>query len=166
MDNEIAGQEPVKKPEGVETTVVHAPEPDDYEAKLRAKDEEIAKISQEKENYKRAALKAKGKLPEEEEDLDEKMRRIAQETYLATQEAKALAEKDEMIRKMARDLSEAKLALKNRTQLTPTGGTAGPENEPEKKDNILSEAQLKELKAKFPHWTDKDIEAYKANLNK
>jgi hypothetical protein len=171
-----AGQVAVKTPdEGVKANVVPAPEPQklevDYEALLTSKDAELEKMRQERENYKKAALKAKGKLPDdysddsEEETLEDKMRRIAQEQFLATREAEAAAQKDALIKDMARKLNEATLALKNRSQITPAGGSSGPSNEGVVKDNTFSADQLAELKKKFPHWTDKELEALKRNLS-
>lgn len=173
MSDNNAGVEPVEKPQGVETKEAPAPEPQktqaelDLEAELASKDAEIERIREERENYKRGMLKAKGKLPEEdvEETVEETIRRITREELLNSQQAKAQAEKDALIQKALRENKELKLALKNRSNLTPSGGSAGPEKEVIK-DNTFSTDQIKDIKAKFPHWTDKEIEQFKQNLNR
>ena len=115
-------------------------------------------------------LKAKGKLPEEddnssEEDLDAKIDRKVQERLLATQEAQAVSEKDALVVSLAKKNKELALALKNRSQVMNTSGQGSNEDKPEVKvEKTLSQEQLNVLKAKG--WSDKKIEAYKQNLTK
>ena len=143
----------------------------DYEALLTAKDAEIAKVREEKDNYRRGMLKAKGKLPEEDdnslngEDLDAKIDRKVQERLLATREAQVSAEKDALIMAMAKKTKELTLALKNRGQVTSPSGAGSNQEQPEgKKDNLLSNEQLNALKARG--FDDKKIEEFKKNMAK
>ena len=143
----------------------------DYEAELNRKDAELAKIREEKENYRRGLLKAKGKLPEEDdnfsndEDVDSKVKRLVQEELLKTKEAQALAEKEVLISVMAKKNKELSLALKNRGQITNTSGQGSNQETLESpKDHILSNDQISALKAKG--WDDNKIAEFKKNLVK
>lgn len=142
----------------------------DYEAELAKKDAEIAKVRDERENYKKGLLKAKGKLPDEddnslndEEDIDSKVKRLVQEQLLETREAQTLAEKDVLVLNLAKKNKELTLALKNRAQVSSNSGQGSNQEKVESKsDNILSNDQLSSLKARG--WDDKKIEEYKKNL--
>jgi len=143
----------------------------DYEALLATKDAEIAKVREEKDNYRRGMLKAKGKLPEEDdsssndEDIDAKIDRKVQERLLATKEAQFSAEKDALIMAMAKKTKELTLALKNRGQVTSPSGAGSNQEQPEgKKDNVLSNEQILALKARG--FDDKKIEEFKKNMAK
>jgi hypothetical protein len=141
----------------------------DYEAELAKKDAEIAKINADKENYRKGLLKAKGKIPDEDdnssnegEDIDSKVKRLVQEQLLATKEAQAIAEKENLVKDLARKNKELTLALKNRGQVTSTSGQGSNQDRPEvKTDSVFSEAQLAALKAK-----GLNPEEVKNNLNK
>lgn len=141
----------------------------DYEAELKKKDDELVKIREEKENYKRGLLKAKGKIPDEDdnssnddETLDAKIDRKVQERLLATKEAQILAEKDAVILAQSRKLKELSLAVKNRSQISNSGQGSNQEMPEPRKDNILSNDQISSLKTKG--WSDEKIEAFKKNL--
>ncbi len=143
----------------------------DYEAELAKKDAEISKIAIERENYRKGLLKAKGKIPEEddnssnEEDLDAKIDRKVQEKLLATKEAQALAEKDVLVTSLAKKNKELTLALKNRGQISSTTGQGSNQDKPEPKtDNILSNEQLSALRSKG--WDDKKIDLFKQNMKR
>lgn len=142
----------------------------DYEAELKKKDDEIIRIREVSENYRKGMLKAKGKLPEEddnssEEDLDSKIDRKVQEKLLASRESQLQGEKDKLIVDMAKKNKELILALKNRDQITDNSGSASNQDKPEVKvDKVLSSDQINALKAKG--WDDKKIEEFKKNLNK
>lgn len=124
----------------------------DYSADLKAKDDEIIRIRKERDDYKAMGLKYKAKAKEEgkdadDEDMEDKMRRVAREEYLATQESRLSKEKDEYISKMSTELREAKLALANKPNGTSTsagGNSAAEDNKP--KDNFFSENQLAEIR--------------------
>jgi hypothetical protein len=94
----------------------------DYEAVLKSKDEEIAKISAERENYKKGLLKAKGKIADDDgdgqPDLEELVDRKVTERLLDTQLAKAQQEKDALITKLLKENKEAKVALQNKSQIS------------------------------------------------
>ena len=153
----------------VETPSQTQPEVD-YEAELQKKDAEIAKVREEKDNYRKGMLKAKGKLPEEddnssEEDLDAKIDRKVQERLLQTREAQVQSEKDALVLSLAKKNKELTLALKNRGQINTSSGQGSNQERPEGKvDNVLSNDQLASLKARG--WDDKKIEEFKKNLNK
>lgn len=141
----------------------------DYEAELAKKDAEIAKIAQEKENYRRGMLKAKGKLPDEDdnssndEDLDAKIDRKVEERLLASREAQVLAEKDALVIASAKKIKELSLALKNRNQVSSSSGQGSNQDRQEvRTDSTLSEDQINSLRSKG--WDDKKIEAFKKNL--
>ena len=172
MTEQIAGvQEPVKTPEdGTKeiAPIVPAVKPDvDYQTELAKRDAEIKRITEVSNNYKRGLLKAKGKVEDEteedeyEESSEERTRRIIREELANTDLAKALAEKEALVSQMANELSEAKLAIKNRSGMTPSSGAAGAE-ETAQKDNVLSEQQIQNLKARG--FDDKMIEQFKKNL--
>jgi hypothetical protein len=153
----------------VETSTQTQPEVD-YEAELQKKDAEIAKVREEKENYRKGMLKAKGKLPEEddnssEEDLDAKIDRKVQERLLATRESQVQAEKDALVMSLAKKNKELALALKNRGQISTSSGQGSNQEKPEGRvDNTLSNDQINALKAKG--WDDKKIDEFKKNLKK
>lgn len=142
----------------------------DYEAELARVNSELSKTQEEKENYRKGMLKAKGKLPAEddnsgEEDLDAKIDRKVQEKFLNTKEAQIQADKDKLIADMAKKNKELTLALKNRGQIQNSSGQGSNEDKPKvHTDKILSESQLTALRAKG--WDDKKIEEFKKNLNK
>ena len=142
----------------------------DSETLLAQKDAEIAKIATERDNYRKGLLKAKGKIPAEEEldsstpeGLDALIDRKVTERMLATKEAQLHAEKDDIIKKTLKRNKELELALKNRTGITSTSGQGSNQEKPEgKADNFFSNEQLASLKAKG--YSDKKIEALKKNL--
>ena len=153
----------------VETPSQTQPEVD-YEALLAEKDKELSQVRTEKDNYRKGMLKAKGKLPEEddnssEEDLDAKIDRKVQERLLQTREAQVQSEKDALVLSLAKKNKEITLALKNLRQINTSSGQGSNQERPEGKvDNVLSNDQLASLKAKG--WDDKKIEELKKNLNK
>lgn len=157
--------------EGVDTSTNNSTEVD-YEAELAKANDKIVKLGQEKENYRKGMLKAKGKLPDEDdnssndgEDIDSKVKRIVQEQLLDTKEAQALADRDNLVKDLAKRNKELTLALKNRGQVTSTSGQGSNQDRPEGKiDNVLSNEQLTSLKAKG--WDEKKIEEFKKNLIK
>jgi hypothetical protein len=158
----------------VETQVEPAviPQEVDYEAVLKAKDEELAKVKEEKENYKKGLLKAKGKLPEdyqtdtdEPEDAESLTRRIVQETLLSTKEAQLQVEKDQALAAVLKRNKELELALKNRGQITSTSAEGSNQDKPEvNTDKYFSNEQIKALKAKG--YDDKKIDILKKNMQK
>lgn len=150
------------------TTQAAAPESTELEKKLAEKDAEIARLSLDKENYRKGMLKAKGKLKDdgtpEEEDIEEKIARLVDERLLDTQFSKATAEKDQLIKDALARNKELELAIGNRSQIVTTDSGSSSDSKFAIKDNTLSDAKLAALKAKG--WDDKKIAAYKANLLK
>ncbi len=144
----------------------------DHEAIIAQKDAELAKVRQERENYRRGMLKAKGKLPEDPqsdtddlEDPDERTRRIVQETMLSTKEVQLQAEKDATYAAVLKRNKELETALKNRGQITSTSGDGANQDKPEgKTDNYFSNDQIAALRAKG--YDDAKIETLKKNMAK
>ncbi len=144
----------------------------DYEAVLAQKDAELAKVREEKENYRKGMLKAKGKLPEDYqsdaddfEDADSHTRMIVRETMLSTKEAQLQVEKDQALKAVLKRNKELETALKNRNQITSTSGEGSNQDKPEgKKDNYFSNDQISYFKSKG--WSDEKIEAAKKNMAK
>lgn len=155
-----------------ETVVTPTTTEVDYEAQLAAKDAEIAQVRTEKDNYRKGLLKAKGKLPDEEdnssngdESEDARIARIVKEQLLSTREAQVIAEKEVLVQELAKKNKELTLALKNRGQVSSTTGQGSNEDRAEvKTDRVLSPEQLNALKARG--FNDKMIEDFKKNLNK
>ncbi len=114
-------------------------------------------------------LKAKGKLPEEEEssdsDLDTLIERKVQEKFLSTKEAQLQSEKDAAYTAIIKRNKELEVALKNRGQITSTSAAGSNQDKPEvKTDSYFSKDQINALKAKG--WDDKKIEEAKQNMLK
>ncbi len=147
----------------VEGAQAAAPEMNDDLAKFEALEAEKAQLIIERDNYKKGMLKAKGKLPEESDDtesVDEKMRRIAEETLAESRLTQLAMEQDVLLKKALKENRELKLASINKTASTATTGTHTEGYAP--KDTLLS-ATIMEY-GKKRGWTDKDFENYKRNL--
>jgi len=120
----------------------------DYEAIIAEKDAKFNKVIEERDNYKAVALKRLGKLPGDADFLNSDVEglSVAEQVKLALLDReveKAQKEKDEENRKLVRENSELRLALKNRpgASLGSGEGTSGPEV----KDNVFSASQIDEL---------------------
>ena len=143
----------------------------DYEKVIADKDALLKKVAEEKENYRRGMLKAKGKLPEESNDdtppknWREEARQIAREEYLTTQESQLQAEKDDALKALFKQNQELKLAIKNRGQVGSPSASGSNEDKTEiKTNNYFSADQINALKAKG--WDDKKIEEAKKNMTR
>lgn len=153
----------VKKEDGGAST-----QPIDYQAELAAKDAELAKVREERENYRKGMLKAKGKAgdsgesDDDELSLDEKIDRKVEERLLATQEAKILKEKDELLGKALKENRELRTSLQNRNQISNNSQGGSNETKIEVGNQFFSDAQIAELKSKG--WDDKKIEMLKKNV--
>jgi hypothetical protein len=119
---------------------------------IAQKDAEIAKLVEERDNYKTVALKRLGKLPADSEFLGEGGKEIqdliddkVKEALLDKELARKQQEKDDEIRRMTKENAELRLALKNQPG-KPLGGDGG--NSTEVKDNVFSPEQLAELTKK------------------
>ena len=140
---------------------------EDLLAVLEAKDAELAKVREERENYKKGMLKAKGKIEEDddsEEDLDAKIERKLAEKLLSSKEAEILKEKDSLLKKALLRTKELETALKNRTQINSTGMGESSESSVKVSDNVLSPEQERTLRSKG--WNDDKIARFKENLKK
>lgn len=114
---------------------------------LEAKDAEIARLSEERDNYKKVALARKGKLAEDDsffakegidEFIEDKVKNILADKELN----KIQAERDNQLKQIIKENNELRLALKNRPG-TSLGGDSG--SSVEVKDNVFSSEQLKAL---------------------
>lgn len=134
--------------------------------------EQIAKVTEERDNYKAVALKRLGKLPGDAELLDkdgdgglsvQEQVRIA---LLDREVDSALRAKDEAAAKIIKENAELRLALKNQ----PGGGLGGDSGTgTEVKDNVFSAAQIEALKkraAQIGADPEKFVENAKENLLK
>lgn len=117
---------------------------------LAEKDEKISKLTDERDNYKKVALKRLGKLPGDEgfvEGVDKDTGLTFEETVkkvLLDQEiAREEAGKDTLIKSQAKQISELTLALKNRPGSALGGGSG---DGLEVKDNVFSEQQILNLR--------------------
>lgn len=111
--------------------------------------ERETKVIEERDNYKAGMLKAKGKTSAGESAGDE------------TKDSSATAS---AIEKLLLRNKELELAAANRSQ-TSTGGQGGSTETPFKVgDNMLSDAQLQDLKGRG--WDDVKIARFKFNLQK
>lgn len=131
---------------------------------IAVKDAEIARISEERDNYKNVALKRLGKLPGDAAFID---KNGIGELPVAEQVRLALLDKEiESIQKqkqaetarLVKENSELRLALKNRPGPSIGGGSGG--SPLEVKDNVLSEAQIASIKATAARLKVKDVDAY------
>lgn len=129
------------KPTGVENKTA-----EDYLAQLKAKDDKITKLTEVGNNYRTGMLKYK-RLSEENPDdkslEDERIKQIVQETLINSEIGRERAEKDALIEKMAKENSEMKIAIANKSQISnmPGGSSQGPE--------ISTEQLTEEQKAHF-----------------
>jgi uncharacterized small protein (DUF1192 family) len=139
---------------------------------IAAKDAEIARLSEERDNYKTVALKRLGKLPGDAEfiDKDGSGMSVAEQVrieLLNREIASTEKAKQTDIARITKENSELRLALKNRPSASIGGGSG---ESLEVKDNILSEQQIAVLRAKAERLKVKDINAFletaKANLSK
>lgn len=137
---------------GTETNVVIIPAPEDYEAQIK-------KLEEERVNYQAAYLKEKAKNNENESE-DDKMRRIAEETFANSRIADIARETDAIMRKALKENSEMKKAMLNKTDI-PASTTTHTESQPVK-DTMITPEQMAAFKAQGR--SDKWIENYKRNL--
>lgn len=120
---------------------------------IAEKDKIISDLRSDLGNYKNVALKRLGKLPGDADfvaGVDEKTGLTIEETVRLTliqdKLIKTEEERNADIRKVQRENTELKLALKN--QPGSGQGGSGSSTGPEVKDNVFSEAQLADLRAR------------------
>lgn len=138
---------------------------------IAVKDEEIAKLKIERDNYKTVALKRLGKL-----DGDADFMGVDKESGLTVEEqvkktlldreiVKIEQEKTAESKRIIKENAELRLALKNRPGQSIGGDSGGATIEV--KDNVFSDAQLGELRKKAERLKadpEKFIENAKKNL--
>ena len=149
-------------------TTTETVETTDYAAILAEKEAELAKVQEEKENYRKGLLKAKGKIIDDyqpdtdTESEDERIARIVDERLLSTKEAQISLERQAALDAVIKRNKELELALKNRSQIQSTSGGSNEDKPEIKTDNFFSEAQIKFFKDKG--WSDEKIETAKKNM--
>ncbi len=137
---------------------------EDAEAKVAALEAEKATILEREANYRAAYLKekAKNREPDIDETEDEKFRRIAREEMAQASVSKIDVEKESLLKKLAKENKELKLAQLNRTDI-PASTTTHTEGQGVK-DTLIPPDQLAQFKAMGKD--DKWIANYKKNLVK
>ena len=156
MVDEIVVEDTTETPQEELKKTSEGSEQTDYEKLIAEQNAKIAKLEENNSNLTRGINKwkkaAKGDESYEPEPLDnEKLedlidQKVAQK-LAESQLSQAVAERDSLITKMARDLQEAKIALKNRPTDSPTAGGTN-EDKPEVQTNFFTKEQLAELKAR------------------
>lgn len=151
----IAPQEEVK---------VLPPTEEDLEAKVKALEEEKARLVEERANYQAAYLKEKSKAQyDPNEDDEDKFRRIAREELANTRLLEVDREREAILQKALRENKELKLAHLNKTNTPPATMGTHSESQPVR-DAVLSPSTIAHFKQIGK--TDKWIENYKKNLQK
>lgn len=152
--------EPAVAPKEIPST----PTLSDGEARIAQLEKEKQDLMVEASNYKVAFLKEKSKneAPVDETE-EEKIKRITLETISQNKIAQIDVEKDKLLKQLAKENAELKLAHLNKTPVTPQSMGSHNEGTPIK-DTLVTADQIAAFKAKG--WTDKDIERYKKNLNR
>lgn len=133
--------------EGVEETNQVAPP--DYEKEFNALLEENARIANDRDNYKKGLLQAKGKLPQdlgiEELDLETLVERKVQDTLLRTKEFQNEQAKQDLIKNIVKENKELKLALQNKGGISRVAGGSSA-GSPETKVSAWTPEQIEYFK--------------------
>jgi len=128
-----------KKTEGevLKTPIVSAPETKkdatpDYEAILADKDSKISRLAADRDNYRTGMMKYKKLSEENPEDTSltqESVKQMIKEEMVNSELFKVQAEKDAIIKTMATELKEAKIAIANKSQISnlPGGSSQSPD---------------------------------------
>lgn len=119
----------------------------DFLDPIAEKDAEIARLMEERDNWKELGLKRKGKLADDDDffersGIDEFIKDKVREALADKEIAMAQAAKDAEIKRLVRENNELRLASKNRPGFSVGGGDGSG---PEVKDNVFSNDQLKDL---------------------
>lgn len=114
-----------------------------------------AKTAEERDNYKEGMLKAKGKLKstDTEEEVGEAQAKSEDSSELVG-----------VVKELLKRNQEIVTAVVNKSQVATTGQGGSSETKVDVGDNLLSAAQLKDLKARG--WDDTKIARLKENLHK
>ena len=129
----------------VEEVIEATPEVD----QIALRDEKIAQLEEERNNYKAVALKRLGKLPGDADFLNEDeaksgltVEEIVKNTLLEREIVKEKTDKDIEFRRLARENAELKLSMKNRPY-SGMGNDSGASADV--KDNFFSSSQIDAL---------------------
>ncbi len=152
---------------GQEAAVPAAQTQEDVDARIAQLEADKAKLIEEGSNYKLAFLKEKDKNrskgTESEETEEERIDRIVNEKLNLKKVEAIEAEKDAILKKLAKENKELKLAQLNGIKAPPTGMGSHSEAQPVRDGQVTPE-QIAAFKARG--WSEKDIERYKANLRR
>jgi len=141
------------------------PTQDDAEERIAALEAEKEAILERESNYKQAYLKEFEKnrtVPENESD-DDRVRRITREELAAKEVTAIDEEKESLLKKLAKENKELKLAQLNKTGAPPASVGSHSEGTPVS-DTLVTPEQMAYFKEK--NWSADDIERYKRNLLK
>jgi hypothetical protein len=166
MDEPIAIKTDVPAVAPEEAAKVPAVTMEDLEAKVLALEEEKNRLNEETANYKKAFLKEKKKKGEsfdegEDEDAEDKMRRIAREALAESRLGEIARELSAISVRALKENKELKLANMNRPPTNPTATGVHTEG-PVVKDTMVTPEQATYFK-NVMKWSDQDIERYKKN---
>lgn len=137
----------------------------DAEARIAELELERDKAIIEAANYKLGMLKAKGKATEsfDGETEEERIARIVSEKLSETKIAQIDVEKESLLKKIAKENKELKLALLNKNK--EPSAMLGTHNESQAvRDTAITPEQMAAFKRMG--WSEKEIERYKKNLQK
>jgi hypothetical protein len=168
MEEEKKPVEAEPQTAGTEAGVKESDAPSDIEVELAAVRTEKAKVEQERDNYKKGLLIAKGKReddgtyePEpENSNLDDLIDRKVTEKLLSVREQELQKKEQDTINRLIKERNELKTALQAKTGMGNSaigGGTGGPEVQ----DSTFTKEQLAAMKAR-----GLDPEKVKANYLK
>lgn len=149
---------------GTEANAPTIPPEDDLSLKLASLEAEKVKLTEEKDNYRRAYLKVEREHKSEDnenETADERMRRIAQEELANSRIAEITREVNDINIRALKENKELKLALLNKGG-TPPAAMGTHSETTAVADTLITQEQIADFKKRG--WDDKTIERYKKNL--
>ncbi len=150
MEEQEAGIPPVETGSGVETISQEAPLEKTAADLLAEKDAELASLTVERDNYRRA-VKKRGltveEEPEEDDSLDAIIDRKVEEKLFDRRAAQIQQEKEALLQKTIKENEEMRNALRNRAG-TPTSSGSNLDKAPGKTESYWSPSQVKELESK------------------
>ncbi len=132
--NDTASATEVKK-------VVETP---DYEAILVEKDNKISRLSTDRDNYRAGMLKYKklaDENPDDESLNEERIKQMIKQELVDSEIFKEQSEKDAIIKTIAIENKELKIALANKSQISNMPGGASGSEETIKTDGLTAEQQ-------------------------
>jgi hypothetical protein len=125
------------KQEVVEKKPVETP---DYEAMLKAKDDRIAILARDRDNYRAGMLKYKKESEQEiDSSEDDRIKQMIREEMLNSELAKEQAEKDAIIQTIAKENRELKIAMANKAQISNLPGGSSQTQEESKGEELTND---------------------------